>query len=109
MDIKTCGKTLSKIKKKKFIIDKNSCSYFFVNIINKDNKIIYSQDPIYHFKAIKGKQEIKYIKKAHIYDGIALTKYLFWLKKNFYKKNITEISASQKLLKFRKKIKNLNS
>ena len=47
--------------------------------------------------------EIENIKKAHIYDGIALTKYLFWLNRNFYKKNITEISASQKLYKFRKK------
>ena len=34
-----------------------------------------------------------------------MTKYLFWLKKNFNKKNITEISASQKLLKYRKKNK----
>ena len=51
------------------------------------------------------KYEIENIKKAHIYDGIALTKYLFWLKKNFYKKNITEITASKKLLKFRKKNK----
>ena len=34
-----------------------------------------------------------------------MTKYLFWLKNNFHKKNITEISASQKLLKFRKKNK----
>ena len=34
-------------------------------------------------KAIKNKKEIKNIKLAHIYDGIALTKYLFWLKKNF--------------------------
>ena len=34
-----------------------------------------------------------------------LTKYLFWLKKNFYKKKITEITASKKLFEFRKKNK----
>lgn len=105
LDIKECAKTLLGIKKKKFIIDSNSCSIFFNSIINKNNKILNLQDPIYFLKAIKGKQEIENIKKAHIYDGVALTKYLFWLKKNFYKKNITEISASQKLLKFRKKNK----
>ena len=105
LDIENCTKTLLGIKKKKFIIDKNSCSFFFKNIIDKNNKILNLQDPIYIFKAIKGKQEIENIKKAHIYDGVALTKYLFWLKKNFLKKNITEISASQKLLKFRKKNK----
>jgi Xaa-Pro aminopeptidase len=105
LDIKICSKILSEIKRKKFIIDKNSCSYFFENIINKNNKILNFNDPIYFFKAIKKKREIENIKKAHIYDGVALTKYLFWIKKNFDKKKITEISASQKLFNFRKKNK----
>ncbi len=105
-DIKSCAKVLSNIKKRRFIIDENSCSFFLKTIINKNNKILNFQDPIYYLKAIKGKKEIKNIKKAHIYDGAALTKYLFWLKKNFNKKNITEISASEMLFKFRKKNKN---
>ena len=105
LDIKVCTETLLKIKKKKFIIDSSSCSFFLKTIIDKNNTILNLQDPIYFFKAIKGKQEIENIKKAHIYDGVALTKYLFWLKKNFYRKNITEITASQKLLRFRKKNK----
>jgi len=103
LNIKMCAKILSEIKGKKFIIDENTCSYFFENIIIKNNIVLNYQDPIYFYKAIKGKQEIENIKKAHIYDGVALTKYLFWLKKNFYRKNITEISASEKLFKFRKK------
>jgi Xaa-Pro aminopeptidase len=105
LDIRNCDKILSKIKNQRFLIDANSCSYFFESIISKNNKILNFQDPIYFLKAIKGEREIENIKKAHIYDGIALTKYLFWLKKNFYKKNITEISASKKLLEFRKKNK----
>jgi len=105
LDINVCAKTLLGIQKKKFIIDSNTCSIFYKYIIDKNNKILNLQDPIYFLKAIKGKQEIENIKKAHIYDGVALTKYLFWLKKNFYKKNITEITASQKLLEFRKKNK----
>ena len=32
----------------------------------------------------------------------AITKYLFWVKKSFLKKKITEISASEKLHEFRK-------
>ncbi len=106
LDIQECAKILFKIKKKKFIVDENTCSFFLKSILKNKNTILNLKDPIYFFKATKGKQEIENIKKAHIYDGIALTKYLFWLKKNFYKKNITEISASKKLLKFRKKNKN---
>mgnify|MGYP003327207968 CR=1 FL=1 len=37
-------------------------------------------------------KEIKNIKAAHIYDGVALTKYLFWVKKNFEKKKISELT-----------------
>ena len=69
----------------------------------KKNKILELADPIYNLKAIKNKREIQNIKKAHIYDGIALTKYIFWLKDNFLKKKITELSASEKLLEFRKR------
>ena len=105
LDINKCASILSDIKMKKFIIDKNTCSFLFENILQKNNEILNLSDPIYFLKAIKGKREIENIKKAHIYDGVALTKYLLWLKNNFLRKNITEISASQKLFNFRKKNK----
>ena len=96
---------LNKIDKQRFIIDKNTCSFYYQKIILKNNKIVDDKDPIDLFKAIKNKKEIENIKKAHIYDGVALTKYLIWLKKNFSKKVISEISASNKLFHFRKKNK----
>ena len=105
LNIESIDKNLLEIYKKKFIIDKNTCSYHFENIILKNNKILNFQDPIYNLKAIKNKKEIENIKRAHIYDGVALTKYIFWLKKNFNKKKITEMSASQKLFEFRRKNK----
>ena len=104
LDIEACYNILKEIKKKNFIIDNESCSLFFKTNIRKNNNILNLPDPIYFFKAIKKKQEIENIKKAHIYDGVALTKYLFWLKKNFYKKKITEITASKKLFEFRKRM-----
>ena len=106
IDITLTHLYLSKIKKKKFIIDKSTCSIYFENIILKNNIILNQKDPIYLLKSIKSKKEIENIKKAHIYDGAALTKYLFWVKKNFLKKKITEISAEQKLYNFRKQNKN---
>ena len=105
IDINFTSEFLAKINKKKFIVDKNSCSIDFENIISQKNKILNKDDCIYYLKSIKAKKEIENIKKAHIYDGVALTKYLFWLKKNYIKEKITEISAEQKLLNFRKKNK----
>ena len=106
IEIKSTDKILSEINNKKFILDKNTCSYYFEEIISKNNIILNFNDLIYGLKAIKNKKEIKNIKLAHIYDGIALTKYLFWLKKNFQKKKITEMNASQKLFNLRKKNSN---
>ncbi len=105
IELESVQSILSKINKKKFIIDANSCSIFFKNIILKNNQILNFDDPIYHLKAIKSKNEIDNIKKAHIEDGVALTKFIFWVKKNFSKKKINEISASEKLYRFRKENK----
>tara|TARA_X000001036_G_scaffold205665_1_gene193272 strand:+ start:843 stop:2561 length:1719 start_codon:yes stop_codon:yes gene_type:complete len=106
VDIKYTDLFLSKIINKKISIDSSSCSIYFENILKKNNKIVEFLDPIYFLKSIKSKMEIKNTIKSHIYDGAALTKFLFWLKKNYRKKNINEINAQEKLLRFRKKNKN---
>ena len=88
---------------KKVLIDSSSCSIFYRSIIKKNNLILEKQDPIHYLKSLKNKIEIKNSIKSHIYDGAALTKFIFWLKNNFKKQKISEISAQEKLLKFRKK------
>ena len=62
-------------------------------------------DPCYKLKSIKNENEIKHMEKAHIEDGAALTKFLFWLK-NSNLKNINELYVIKKLEQFRKKSKN---
>ena len=103
ISIKLASSYLGSIKNKKFIFDENTCSIYFENIILNNNKIVKAKDHIYFLKAVKNKKEIENMKIAHIHDGVALTKYLFWIKKNFNKKKITEITASKKLYQFRKK------
>ena len=102
IDIKFVEKFILNFKNKKIQIDEKSCSIFFKNILKQNNKIKAIEDPIYLWKSIKNKTEIKNIIKCHVYDGVALTKFLFWVKNNFKKKKITEISAQEKLLRFRK-------
>ena len=106
INIKLTSEILLKKIGMKFMIDSNTCSLYFENIILKNNKLLNKKDPIYALKSIKTKNEIENIKKAHIFDGSALTKYLFWLKKNYIKKKVTEISAEKKLYNFRKENKN---
>ena len=104
-DIRYTNLFLSKIKNKKILIDSSSCSIYFEDILKRNNKITNFLDPIYYLKSIKSKIEIKNTIKSHIYDGAALTKFLFWIKKNYKKQNVNEVSAQEKLLQFRKKNK----
>ena len=99
------SKKIFQLKGKSFILDNKSCSIHFENIIKSKFKIIKKEDPIYHFKAIKNKTEIKNMINAHIYDGVALTKFIYWIK-NINKKTINEVQAQNKLEYFRKLNKN---
>mgnify|MGYP001353121927 FL=1 len=93
------------LKGKNFIIDNNSCSIFYEDIIKSKFKIIRKEDPTYILKSIKNKTEISNMIKTHIQDGIALTKFIYWIK-NINKNKITEVDAQNKLEKFRRKNKN---
>jgi Xaa-Pro aminopeptidase len=101
-EFKEFAKVINNLKGKNFSIDKNSCSVFNKSIILSKFNILNEIDPCYALKAIKNKTEIKNMINAHIADGAALTKFLYWMKskKNF---DLTEIEAEKKLENFRKK------
>ena len=98
-------KHISSIANKKILIDSNTCSFFYKFLFEKDNIVINKQDPITYLKSLKNKIEIQNSIKSHVLDGSALTKFIFWLKENVNQKQISEISAQEKLLKFRKENK----
>ena len=96
---------INKLKGQKFIIDKLSCSILNESIIKSKFQIINTNDPCYKLKSIKNSSEIKHSINAHIEDGVALTKFIFWIK-NLNKKTITETDTEKKLESFRKLNKN---
>ena len=68
---------------------------------NAGAKIITAPDPCSLPKATKNSIEISGIKAAHVRDGVALTRFLAWLDANTPGKNVSEISAAEKLESFR--------
>ncbi len=96
---------LVKLKKGNFCIDAKTCSIFEENLIGYKFKIINREDPIYNLKSLKNKIEINNMVKAHIEDGVALTKFLYWIK-NIKINNLTEKKIERKLENFRKSRKN---
>jgi len=105
IDVNNFHREVIKLSGKNFIIDNKSCSIFYEDIIKSKFKIIKREDPTYLLKSIKNKIEIKNTINAHIIDGVALTKFIYWIK-NINKKRITEVDAQNKLEKFRKMNKN---
>ncbi len=96
---------LVRLKNGNFCIDSKSCSVFEESLISYKFKIIDREDPIYDLKSLKNKIEIKNMVNSHIEDGVALTKFLYWIK-NCKLKNLTESKIEKKLESFRKKSKN---
>ena len=105
INLKDFPRKIIKLKGKKFIIDQKSCSIYFEDIIKSKFKISKREDPTYYLKAIKNKVEIKNMIDAHIIDGVALTRFIYWIK-NIRKKKLTEFEAQKKLENFRKLNKN---
>ena len=99
-------KKLNNLNKKNIWLDILTCSIYFKDLLKNKNKLLEKNDPIYDLKSIKNIIELKNMKETHILDGAALTKFLFWLKKSFKDRKITEISAQKKLENYRKKNKN---
>ena len=100
-NINDFSKTILKLKGNKFIIDNKSCSIYYENIIRSKFKVTKKEDPTYLLKAIKNKTEIQNMINAHIIDGAALTKFIYWIK-NINKKKINEVQAQNKLETFRR-------
>ena len=101
VDLNDFPKKIQKLKGDNFIIDEKSCSIYFEDIIKSKFRITNREDPTYLLKAVKNKIEIKNMINAHILDGVALTKFIHWIK-NINNKKITEVQAQNKLESFRK-------
>lgn len=93
------------IKKLKgsILVDFNKISYAIYEAITKNN-LINSMNPSTYLKAHKNEIEIANTKDIHIQDGVAIVKFMYWLKNNYKKENITEFSAEEKINSLREKI-----
>ncbi|NLY47231.1 MAG: aminopeptidase P family protein [Tissierella sp.] len=83
-------------------LEKDKINRWLFNAIPKSCNII---DKINYTTILKGQKndtEINNQRNAYIKDGVALTKFLYWLDQNIGKTEITELSAADRLLEFRK-------
>ena len=88
-----------KLKNQKFVVDDSKTNYLLLRNIEKHNFVLHKESYITLMKAIKNDIEVKNIKKAHVIDGVAMVKFMKFLKDHEGK--ITEISATKYLYELR--------
>lgn len=79
------------------LLDKNIVNYRICHSLKEKVTVVSESNPTELMKAVKNETELNNIRNAHIKDGVALTKFMYWLKTNIGKMKITEISASDYL------------
>lgn len=84
------------------LLDKNKVNYAIVRNLKPEVKIIDKTNPTTLAKAVKNEVELENLRKSHLKDAVAVTKFMYWLKKNVGKETITEITASDYLENLRK-------
>lgn len=85
-------------------VDEEQVNYHLTKCIPEEVRRVNRTGPIVAMKAKKTPQEIENIRNAHRKDGVAVTKFLYWLKHNVGRESITERQAAEKLLAFRKEM-----
>ena len=84
------------------MLDKNYVNYAITSALKESIEIVSMPNPSQMMKAMKNEVEQKMTLHAHIKDAVAVTKFMYWLKTNIGKTEISEISATEYLLNLRK-------
>lgn len=90
-----------KLLKGTVIIDSNKLNAKVFTALSNEVKVIRELNVTTNLKAIKNETEIANWEVSQVRDGIAMVKFIKWLKSNIGKEKITEISASERLTAFR--------
>ena len=90
------------LKDHKVLMSLEEINYRIAENVQKHSQIVDAPNPSLLLKSIKNETELENTRIAHLKDAVAVTKFMYWLKTNIGKKEITEISASDYLENLRK-------
>ncbi len=79
------------------LLSKSGVNYRICNNLHTGITVINQSNPTELMRAMKNPIEVDNTRKAHVKDGVAFTKFMYWLKNNIGKIPMTEISASDYL------------
>src|SRR5699024_10462698 len=84
------------------MVEKSRVNYALCHNLDASCGVIDRMNPTALAKAVKNPVEMENIRRAHIKDGVAVTKYICWLKKHIGKSPMDEMSVADRLEEFRR-------
>lgn len=90
------------LRQEKVLLEKGKVNYMILQYLDESNQVIDQMNPTVLMKARKNPVEIENLKAAHIKDGIAVTKFIYWVKHQIGKLPMDETSVSDYLEELRR-------
>ena len=91
------GKVLQTLKYERLLLEKQAVSYAFLKSLDASVTVLDRRNPTALFKAVKNETERENLRRAHIRDGVALCRFLMWVKEAVKTGRVTEREAAEKL------------
>ncbi len=88
----------------KVLADKRYTSYALYKCLTEKQELVEKNNPTELLKSVKNPVELQNMEKIYLKDSVAVTRFIYWLKQNIGKAEITEISAADKLEELRREI-----
>lgn len=88
----------------KILLDKRYVSYTFYKLFGESCTIVEKNNPTELLKAVKNPVELAHMEEIYLKDSVAVTKFIYWLKQNIGKTEITEVTAAEYLDGLRRQI-----
>ncbi len=85
------------MENRRLLLCEKRINYRLKKEIGDSLPVINRENPTTLMKAVKNETEQENLRKAHLMDAVAVTKFMYWLKTNVGKTSITEISAAEYL------------
>lgn len=97
---------VAKIRGRKTLLCPGRVSCMLKKSLAQDVEVIEKPNPTAPMKAVKNPVELENIRKAHLKDAVAVTRFMYWLKKNVGKIPMDEVTVAEYLEELRRKGEN---
>lgn len=95
------GEGLARYFEYNILMDADETSALLPRLVDKRTKVVFATSPVPMMKAVKNEAEIAGFRQAMIRDGVAMVKFLHWLRPAVEAGGQTEMSVDRKLTALR--------